>query len=407
MSDTTLAAAEPANKPIKLVPALTSFVVLRFAMDAAYRAPLPFVIFIAAAFSADAASAGWLAVALNVAGLTAPFIGVAEGKLGRRAVVIGSVALFVAACMLMPFSPTFGVALGLCFLLGLSRSLFTPQVQAFVGDVVPYEKLGTAIGIIELSWALSFIIGAPLFGFLIERAAWWLPFVMMGIIAVIGLAMSLRLALRKDSNALRKGAGKFDWGSLGIVLRSKPAVLVLIFGGLISFAHQLLILTYAPYMSQRFGLSIEQVGIASIVLGVADVIAEVLIILLVDRIGKRKAVLVSTALYVLAFGLAILWAGALVPLLAALFLVSLTFEFALVASLPVASEVVPPARTTMMGFVVFSHALSRIVGSAVALPLFAGGSIELVLLIALISVAVSFVSFWPVRVNSRRDDLTT
>jgi predicted MFS family arabinose efflux permease len=149
------------------------------------------------------------------------------------------------------------------------------------------------------------------------------------------------------------------------------------------------------------------VGIASIVLGVADVIAEVLIILLVDRIGKRKAVLVSTALYVLAFGLAILWAGALVPLLAALFLVSLTFEFALVASLPVASEVVPPARTTMMGFVVFSHALSRIVGSAVALPLFAGGSIELVLLIALISVAVSFVSFWPVRVNSRRDDLTT
>jgi hypothetical protein len=35
----------------------------------------------------------------------------------------------------------------------------------------------------------------------------------------------------------------------------------------------------------------------------------------------------------------------------------------------------------------------------VALPLFAGGSIELVLLIALISVAVSFVSFWPVRIK--------
>jgi predicted MFS family arabinose efflux permease len=398
MSDAAITPDAPLAKPIKLGPALTSFVVLRFAMDAAYRAPLPFVVFIAAAFSADAASAGWLAVALNVAGLAAPFIGVAEGRLSRRPLIIGSVLLFIAACFLMPLSPSFGAALGLCVVLGLSRALFTPQVQAFVSDAVPYEKRGTAIGIIELSWALSFIIGAPLFGFLIERATWWLPFVLMGIIAIIGLAMTLRLALTKEA-APHKSAGEFDWGSLWLVMKSKPAVLVLVFGGLISFAHQLIILTYAPYMSQRFELSIEQVGIASIVLGVADVIAEILTIVLVDRVGKRKAVLVSTALYVLALGLAILWAGALAPLLVALFLVSLAFEFALVASLPVASEVVPPARATMMGFVVFSHSLSRIIGSVVAFPLFVGGGIELVLLFALLSVAFSLLAFWPVRVR--------
>jgi len=192
-----------------------------------------------------------------------------------------------------------------------------------------------------------------------------------------------------------------DWSSMRTVLRFKPALLLLTYGVLTSFAHQLMILTYAPYMVQTFGMTPEQIGLASIVLGVADVIAELLTIVLVDRVGKRRAVLVATSLYVIAFLLAILWAGALAPLLAALFLVSITFEFALVASLPIASELVPPARATMMGFVVFVHSFGRIVASLIALPLYASGQITLVMAVALIAVALSLVAFWPVRVSTK------
>lgn len=393
------ATASPIDKRIRLAPALTSLVVLRFAMDASFRAPLPFITFIAAAFGADATSAGWLAVALSTAGLFAPLIGVAEGRLGRRAMVMLSSGTFIAACLLLPLAPAFGVTLVLFFVLGVSKALFTPQVQAFIGDNVPYEKRGTAIGIVELSWALSFIIGAPLFGFMVARVAWWAPFVLMGIVAFIGLLMTLRYAITRNS-ALDTTTKRLDWSGVRKVLRFKPALLLLTFGGLISFAHQLMILTYAPYMIQTFGMTPEQLGLASVVLGVADVIAEVLTIALVDRVGKRRAVLVSTALYVASFALVILWAEALAPLLAGLFLVSLTFEFALVASLPVASELVPPARATMMGFVVFVHSFGRIIASLVALPLFAMGQIALVMLVAMVAVALSFVAFLPVRVRN-------
>jgi predicted MFS family arabinose efflux permease len=399
MSDATLT-ANPLIKPIKLAPALGSLVVLRFAMDASFRAPLPFITFIAAAFGTDPGSAGWLAVALSAAGLFAPFIGVAEGRFGRRSMVVLSSGFFIGACFLLPVSPTFGIALLLCFVLGVSRALFTPQVQAFIGDVVPYEKRGTAIGVLELSWALSFIIGAPVFGFMVARASWWAPFVLMGIVAIIGLAITLRYAITHET-ATKPGVKRLDWSSMRAVLQSRPAVLLLIFGALISFAHQLMILSYAPYMVQTFGLSPVELGFASVTLGVADVIAELLIIVLVDRVGKRKAVLVSTALYVVAFVLVILWAGALAPLLAGLFLVSITFEFALVASLPIASELVPLARATMMGFVVFVHSLGRIVASLIALPLFVAGQLPLVMLVALISVALSFVVFLPVRVATQ------
>jgi predicted MFS family arabinose efflux permease len=400
MSDATLTPAEPLGKPVRLVPAITSLVVLRFAMDASFRAPLPFITFIAAAFGADPNNAGWLAVALSAAGLFGPFIGVAESWFGRRTMVILSSGFFIAACLLLPLAPTFGVALALCFILGVSRSLFTPQVQAFIGDTVPYEKRGTAIGVVELSWALSFIIGAPVFGLMVARVSWWAPFVLMGIVAIIGLLMTLRFAITRNTT-LTTALKQLDWSGMRMVLRSQPAVLLLVYGALISFAHQMMILTYAPYMIQTFGMTPEQLGLASIVLGVADVIAELLIIVLVDRVGKRKAVLVSTALYVVAFVLVILWAGELSTLLAGLFLVSITFEFALVASLPIASELVPPARSTMMGFVVFVHSAGRIVASLIALPLFAAGQLPLVMLVSLAAVALSLVSFWPVRVNPK------
>jgi predicted MFS family arabinose efflux permease len=392
------ATASSIEKPLRLAPALASLVVLRFAMDASFRAPLPFITFIAAAFGADPASAGWLAVALSAAGLFAPFIGVAEGHLGRRTVVMLSCGTFITACLLLPFAPAFSVTLALFFVLGISKALFTPQVQAFIGDVVPYEKRGTAIGIVELSWALSFIIGAPLFGFMVARVAWWAPFVLMGIVAFVGLLLTLRYAITKNT-ALIGATEQLDGSAARAVLRHRPAILFLVFGALISFAHQLMILSYAPYMIQTFGMTPVQLGLASIVLGVADVIAELLTIALVDRVGKRRAVLVSTALYIVSLGLVIVWAGALAPLLAGLFLVSLTFEFALVASLPVASELVPPARATMMGFVTFVHSFGRIIASLIALPLFALGQITLVMAVALIAVVLSFVAFLPVRVS--------
>ena len=177
---TASSAAAPAPA-VRLAPAIGSLILLRGAMDAAYRAPLPFLIYIAAAFGADPAQAGWLAVALSAAGLVAPVIGVLEGWLGRRMTTILAAGGFIAACGLMPFAPSFSSVLVLYLAVGVTKALFTPQTQAFVGEAVPYERRGAAIGFVELSWALGWIIGVPVFGFLIERATWWAPFIAFGL----------------------------------------------------------------------------------------------------------------------------------------------------------------------------------------------------------------------------------
>ncbi len=400
MSTSTATPAVVAPRPaIRLVPAIASLILLRGAMDAAYRAPLPFLVYIAAAFGADPAQAGWLAVALSAAGLVAPIVGVLEGRLGRRAMTIAASGAFIVVCALMPLTPSYSAVLALYLTLGVAKALFTPQVQAFIGDHVPYERRGTAIGFVELSWALGWIVGVPVFGFLIERATWWSPFVAFGLAGLAGLLLVLRFALVRDSAPRAPAALPFDVGSVRRVWMTPAAVLVLIFGLLISFSSQLATLVYGPWLVFQFGLTPAQLGLVSIVLGMADVVAEVGTIVLVDRVGKRRSVLAATALYAASFVLVVALSAGLGVVMAALFVVFLTFEYALVASLAVASEAVPSARATMGGFVVATHSLGRIVASLIALPLFGAAGLGGVMGIAAVLTTFALVAFWFVRVR--------
>jgi predicted MFS family arabinose efflux permease len=384
---------------VRLGPAIGSLVLLRGAMDAAYRAPLPFLVYVAAAFGADPAQAGWLAVALSAAGLVAPVIGVLEGWLGRRVTTILAAGGFIATCGLMPFAPGYSSVLFLYLGVGVTKALFTPQVQAFVGDAVPYERRGTAIGFVELSWALGWIIGVPVFGFLIERATWWAPFVAFGLAGLVGLWLVLRFALVRPVSPRPIAVQLRSSGSLRKVWTTPGAVLLLVFGLLISFSSQIATLTYGPWLAAQFALGPAQLGLVSIVLGVADVVAEVGTIVLVDRIGKRRSVLGATVLYAASFVLVVALGWGLAPVMAALFLLFLTFEYALVASLAVVSEAVPEARTMMGGFVVATHSVGRIAASLIALPLFGLAGLGGAMGVGAVFTALAAAAFWFVRVR--------
>jgi predicted MFS family arabinose efflux permease len=340
----------------------------RFALDTALRSPLPFLGVIAAAFGQSEQSASWLSVALTLAGLAAPFTGLLGQRFGQRRMVFLPLATFALSCALMAVAPTFGAVLVLCVTLGIAKSMFDPQMQLFIGEQVPYDKRGTVIGIVELSWALSWAIGVPVFGYLVSRVSWWSPFLLMGLVAALGAAAVWATA--RNVMHAADATIAFSLNTWRSVWRNPKARWFLLFMVGITIAAQLPYLVYPLWMQRQFKLSIEALGIASIVIGVADFVAEVLVVGLVDRIGKRRSVLIGGVFYALAYVL--FWAlqGTLAGMLVALFCIYLGFEFTLVASLPIASEMVPEARATMMGFFTAASSVGRIVGSLVALPLF-------------------------------------
>jgi predicted MFS family arabinose efflux permease len=114
-------------------------------------------------------------------------------------------------------------------------------------------------------------------------------------------------------------------------------------------------------------------GGAAAAIGLAELGGESLVGGFIDRLGKKRAIawgLVSNCL-----------AAAIFPLLGrdlsgavvALFLFYITFEFTLVATIPLMTEIMPAARVTLMAFNVAGLSFGRAFGALIASPLYAFG----------------------------------
>jgi predicted MFS family arabinose efflux permease len=109
------------------------------------------------------------------------------------------------------------------------------------------------------------------------------------------------------------------------------------------------------------------------VIGFSELGGESLTAILVDRLGKSRAVALGLVANCLA-ALALPVLGRSLPgAFVGLFLFYLTFEFTVVSSIPLMSEVVPSARATLMATSGASHALGRAMSDLIAPSVYALG----------------------------------
>jgi MFS transporter, DHA1 family, inner membrane transport protein len=368
--------------------ALAAIIALRTTINAVMRSPMPFLGAIALAYNASPSSVGWLGVAFSLAGFVSPFAGALEARLGRASATVLSMGLFVAVCLAVPFAPTLAAAGAMFVLLGVAKALFEPQTLAFLSEIVPFERRGAAIGLVELAWALSWIIGTPLMGWFVDLGRWWLLFVVMGLATAVFTVIFLRM-LRAHPQPARAAGIHMTFDSMRAVFAQPSARTMLFYSLLLTLPAQLTTLLYGPWLQQQFTLTPTLLGVVSIVIGVADLLAELAAALFIDRLGKWRALIGSTGLYIAALLFFWLGGGNLVTALFGLFLVFFAFEFALVTSLTVNSELVPAARATMAGFVAGVHGIGRVAASLIALPLFLAGQLTAPTLVGVLCVALA------------------
>jgi predicted MFS family arabinose efflux permease len=144
-------------------------------------------------------------------------------------------------------------------------------------------------------------------------------------------------------------------------------------GLLISTANDLVNVVFGAWLEIEFGLQVVALGLASAVIGIAELSGEGLVAGLADRVGKKRAVAAGVGLNALA-SLALPTLGQkLEGALVGLFLVYVTFEFTLVSAIPLMSELVPNARATTMASNVGAHSAGRALGALFAPAIFRFG----------------------------------
>jgi len=346
---------------------LPVILVARTTLNAASRIVYPFLPSIARGLDISLAAAGGLVTLRMVAGLAAPFLGPLADLRSRRGVMEMALLVFSMAGLLLAGIGTLPAAAVAFTLYGLSKILYDPTMHAYIGDTVPYSGRARAIGILELAWSGAWLIGVPAAGFLIERFGWRAPWTVLFGMGLFSLALT-RLALppgqRPPGKAKREQPITILLATWRDLLRRRRVLILLLTSLLMTLAIEVPFIVYGAWLETAFGLSLSTLGLASIVVGLAELGGEFSTALLTDRFGKRRSVLLG--LLGLAAGLLLLPVLARLGLAAALggiVLVVLSFEFAVVSLLPLATELVPEARASLLSLNMTAFSLGRIAGA--------------------------------------------
>ena len=243
-------------------------------------------------------------------------------------------------------------------------------MQAYLGDRVAYQRRGRVLAITELSWSLSFLIGVPVMGFLIARSGWRAPFPVLSLLGILAFGV---LAWMVPFDAVMPDKNVGFRNNVKKMVAYPPVLAGLAMAMLFSAANETINLIFGIWLESSFGLIIAALGAAAAVIGLSELGGESLAAAFTDRIGKPMAIGIGVALNCLAALLLPILGTSTAGAVMGLFFFYLTFEFALVSSVPMMTEVMPAARATVMAFTTASVSVGRAIGALLASPLFLFG----------------------------------
>ncbi len=338
---------------------------VRLVMDSSVRMVYPFLPQFAAGAQLSIADYGWLISLRSWIGFLSPVMGIAADRYGQRAVMVfGLGALTLGFVGLLTLSGWWVAAPML--LLGIASSAFIPTQQAFVSDQAAFARRARALAAVDISFSLTGMLLVPLMGWMIDTIDWRAPFAALAVLSAVAIPV---IAFRLPAGRHTRAAGEARPALKAILIRPN-VIAMLIVTVLVFFAFSSFITTWSVWLNQAFAFSAADVGGVATTIGFAELAGVILGGLFIDRIGKRRGMMIGLAA---AAAVTVAWMALQTNLGAArIALIGLggLLEYTFIAMFPVVAEQAPEARATMFSIVSLGASVGLALGSPVAIFLF-------------------------------------
>ena len=187
---------------------------------------------LAQAFSASFQEVQWIVLAYLLAITT---LIVSVGRLGditgRRRLLLAGIFLFIAASVVCSVAPTLWLLIGARAAQGLGAAVMMALTMAFVGEIVPKAKTGSAMGLLGTMSAIGTALGPSLGGLLIAGLGWRAIFLVNLPLGILTLLLAYRY-LPADRPARKADQAGFDtMGTLLLALTLAAYALAVTVGG--------------------------------------------------------------------------------------------------------------------------------------------------------------------------------
>lgn len=361
---------DPAEERRALVVLLT----VVFLMIAGFGLVIPLLPFFAQAFDAPAWQVTLLFSAFSLGQFIGePIWGKLSDRIGRRPVLIVTIAMVGLSYAALAFAPDILWAFGIRFVTGIFAGNIS-TLQGAMADITPPEKRAQRMGILGAAFSAGFTTGPAIGGFLAQPSRGALGF-QLPLLVAAGFALAATLAVillvreTRAPNAAPRQAVKSARLREGFADPIISRVVIISFIVVVGFAG--IEATYGLWTEARFGWGPRQIGTAFMVIGLLGAVCQGWLCGRLARIyGEARTLTGGLALMGIGIatqGLSPNWPVAILGF--ALVCIGQSICFPNISAL--ISRAAPPDRQgEMMGLNMSGMALARIGGPVAAGQLF-------------------------------------
>jgi DHA1 family inner membrane transport protein len=237
-------------------------------------------------------SAGLL-VSLYAAGVAfgAPVLTALTGRLPRKALLLGLMALFTVGNLLAWQAPGYESLIAARVLTGLAHGVFFSIGSTIATSLVPRERAASAIAIMFTGLTVALVTGVPLGTFIGQHFGWRATFLAvsaLGVVAFVGSWMFVPRNIRHTPPATLAQQAK---------VLAEPRLLLVYAKTAIGYGGSFIPFTFlAPILTEVSGFTAGAVGWVMLVYGVSVAFGNIWGGKLADRVGPIPALRIIFAL---------------------------------------------------------------------------------------------------------------
>jgi predicted MFS family arabinose efflux permease len=212
------------------------------------------------------------------------------GRIERRALLTGTLAIMAFGNAASAFVPDFTSLMVIRLIMLAIGALYTPQAAGTGAMIVPVEKRGSTIAYIFLGWSVAVAAGLPLVTYIASHYGWREAF---GGISAIGWLSCGLLAWRLPRGLIGATVDLKTWVALG----RNPMIVLLLLITTLQMSGQFAVFTFmAPLLAKLTQAGPDAIGLVFAVYGVFGFIGIVVATRIVDSWGAYKTSLLAMSL---------------------------------------------------------------------------------------------------------------
>lgn len=206
-------------------------------------------------------------------------------RFDRKRLLLGLYGMFALSTLACGLAWSYEALMLARIAAGVFGGVLSALSQTIVGDVIPFERRGRAMGIVMTSFSVSTVVGVPLGLYTAAHLGWHAPFIGIALLSVVFMHFAV-VSLPALNAHLALPAPVSAWQRIRETLADRNHQRAFVFSALIMFAGFTVIPYITIYMQSNVGLHPEQIPLIYLCGGAATLFTARWFGRLTDSFGK-------------------------------------------------------------------------------------------------------------------------